>query len=166
MATSAEWIRSVIEVFVRRHKWRCANWLPHSRKEILEACLRTGQWNLLLVRYVSRLPARLPLLTADDRHQLLTSFTKTRIEFNDDWINVVCYNVTRLQMLNAYNRVRICRKSHKPMDTTYQRGTGKLVMVWGGVRSMFLIWIYFAHEQTIYRTLQKQKSTNEIQHLL
>ncbi len=87
------------------------------------------------MRYSSRRPHRVPLLSAKNRKQRL-QFTQD----NQNWTIEDCKNVawsdeSRFLLQHSDDRVRIWRKGHESMDpsclvSTVQAGVGG-VMVWG-----------------------------------
>ncbi len=95
----------------------------------------TTHRTLKQMRYSSRRPHRVPLLSAKNRKRRL-QFTQTHQNWTiEDWKNVAWSDESRFLLRHSDGRVRIWRKEHESMDpsclvSTVQAAGGG-VMVWG-----------------------------------
>ncbi len=80
---------------------------------------RTTHRTLKQMRYSSRRPHRVPLLSAKNRKQRL-QFTQAQQDWTiEDWKNVVWSDESRFLLRHSDGRVRIWRKEHESMDPAF-----------------------------------------------
>ncbi len=95
----------------------------------------TTRQTLKQMRFSSRRPHRVPLLSAKNRKQSL-QFAQAQQNWTiEDWKNIALFDETWFLLRHSDDRVRIWRKEHESMDpsclvSTVQAGDGG-VMVWG-----------------------------------
>ncbi len=80
---------------------------------------RTTHRTLKQMRYSSRRPHRVPLLSAKNRKQRL-QFAQAQQNWTiEDWKNVVWSDESRFLLRHSDDRVRIWRKEHESMDPSF-----------------------------------------------
>ncbi len=96
----------------------------------------TTRWTLKQMGYSSRRPHRVPLLSAKNRKRRL-QFAQAHQNWTiEDWKNVAWSDESWFLLLHSDDRVRIWRKEHESMDSSYLVSTvqgGGGVMVWGDI---------------------------------
>ncbi|GFW75217.1 transposable element Tcb2 transposase [Trichonephila clavipes] len=97
--------------------------------------VRTIQQNIIDMGLRSRRLTPVPLLTARHKTSHFPWDRQNRHWTVDDWKHVAWSDEFHFQLNRADGRVRVWKKSHKPMDPTCQQGTvqagGGSVIVWG-----------------------------------